>query len=626
MTSTVAAFALTASVSVISALGGFFLFDDYPSIVHNQAVTLFDPGSLHSWWLAAFGSPATLRPVSYLSFAIQWWFSPENPAAMRVVNILLHTGAAVFVYLGLREGLRLLRESVETADERLALLGALLWALHPVQTQPVNFIVQRMTLLAGLFAVATFWLYFRGRRTGQRRWYAWAAGAYGLALLSKENAAVVPVVLVAWEWLLGPEEAPAARKRRFLWLLAACAPPVAMAGIYAATSSNHFALGALPNRDFTLWERTLSAPRMYLRYVGLLFWPYPQALDYGLQPSRSFLDPWTTLPAWAAMGAVLAAIWKWRGRWPIAAFAVLAFVLALAPESTFLNLELFYEHRLYLPSVFVLPLVPWGVQALLGRFRMDARGVAAAMGVLLALAAGRTWARNLDWGDEIRLMEKNVVAYPDNHRARENLAMSLRLAKRLEEAEAQAREAIEIAPGSARAYMVLGEILIDEGDSQQSRASLQKALQLDSSLIRAKLALAKSFGTGGDHEQALRYAREAVAENSRHPEAQLYLGIELMELKEFEKAISHFRIAAELDPKSKDAVYNLGLAYAQAGNEQAAIDAWRRADEIAPNQPDVLRNLGIALHRQGDRAQAMLYFQKACIAGDQQSCGIVQRR
>src|SRR3990172_3676940 len=303
-------FLIIFTVFYASNYDGGFVFDDEPNITKNPAITEFEPGSFSTWTRAAFHSPARLRPIPYLTFAWQWWISGNDPAPFHFVNDLLHAAAAGALFFLILEFLAAHPPDVEPdrgRQRRIAFFGALLWGLHPVQTSTVTYIVQRMAVLSALFSFLGLYLYLLGNRMKSLRAYAGAFLCYLFALFSKENTAAVLPVVFAYEWMLTPRE-DARREKRMTALAGAALLAVAMALLYAWDSPTHFALGTLPGRDYTLLDRIISAPRAYLRYLGLLVFPVRQALDYGLSPSKSLLEPWTTLPAAVFFLLLLAAL------------------------------------------------------------------------------------------------------------------------------------------------------------------------------------------------------------------------------------------------------------------------------------------------------------------------------
>lgn len=503
-----------------------FLYDDLPNITQNAAVTGFSPGSWAAWWRVIAESPALARAVANLSFAWQWWLSPESPAAFHLFNDLLHALAALAVFFLTQLLLEVhgpARWSGRTRTE-LAIFGALLWALHPIQTQAVTYAVQRMSVLAGLFSALCLLAYLRARHRDWRAGYGWAALCYGLALLSKENAAVLPVIAVLYELTIAPAEPSQVRRRRWAALALACVPPLVIAGWYAAQSAAHFSLGVLPNRDFTLGERLLSAPRMYLRYAGDLALPVRLALDHPVSASRGLFDPWTTLPSLLIVGMGAAVATRAGRRGSAAAFCALAAALALLPETSFLNLRLYFEHRLYLPSLFVLPFVPAGMLSLAEKRLPDLppRRLAAAGVLVLAFCAAASAARNRDWRTPVSLWQSNVAVYPQ----------------------------------SATAQTNLGSALIDEGKVAQALPSLEEAARLDPGDAGIRYNLGRGYFGVEQYAKAESELRACLKLNANYPDAAHLMALTMERQGRVDEAASFYKRALDTNPSDEAAAAN----------------------------------------------------------------------
>ena len=175
--------------------------DDYPNILDNPAVQMqtLDPVSLERAVGISRSQGNNLpRPVTNLTFALNWWLHGDNVAGYRLVNIAIHFINALLVFLTVRElsARPVVPEAIRARGAAVALVTALLWALNPIQTQAVTYVVQRYTSLATLFFLVALYSYIRGRAKPEPlRWYRWWSTmlcAFLLSLGSKENAALWP--------------------------------------------------------------------------------------------------------------------------------------------------------------------------------------------------------------------------------------------------------------------------------------------------------------------------------------------------------------------------------------------------------------------------------------------------
>ena len=634
-------FLLTFGLYLGTNYDGAFVFDDGPNILQNSAVTEFHPASLESWWAAAFESLAWLRPLPNLSFAWEWYLFGGNRAAFHALNDLLHALAAVFLFLAILEFLRLhgryLRDEQEMAWTAAA--GALLWALHPVQTSAVTYVVQRMAVMAGLFSFGAFWLYLRGRRLGGPGSYAGSAVFYSLALASKENACVFPVVVLLYEWILGRPEEKRERRLRLALLFAAMIPPVLMAGAYALDSPGHFALGQMPGRDFTLWERLLTAPRCYFRYLVLLTFPVRQALIYGFPASSGLLAPGTTIASLVGLSSLLGTAVLLRRRAPAVSFGMLSFAATLGPESTFLNLDLFYVHRLYLPSAALLPLVPSGLSLLASRLHCSRRLVVVALVILLSGCAVLSAFRNRDWRSRLRLWEKNVHDWPGSNYARLNYGSELADKGDLTGAIEQLEAAVAIRPQYARAQFYLANYLVRTGQIDEAIEHYEKAykenptfdafdylprtIEVSPRFAVAFSGIARALEKQGRLQEAAGYYERSLAINPKDPAVLLHDGLTLLLLGHELGAVLRLSAATEIAPQDALPHYYLALIYDKEGNSALANEEYRKSCGLGysdgcsarsgaiKTSSSVRQQVGNALSSQGNLEDSLIWYRKA---------------
>ncbi|MDZ7749325.1 MAG: hypothetical protein U5K43_11275 [Halofilum sp. (in: g-proteobacteria)] len=408
-------------------LGGAFLFDDMANLAALDRVSLINwsQGDLAEF-LGTNRSGPTGRPVAMLSFLINEGSWPISARPFLRTNLLLHLLIGVVV-LGLVRRLVLLGTAATARRATLfAVVAAGLWLLHPLQASTVFYTVQRMAQLSALFMLASVYVYLlgRGRLVSGRSASGWfciglapllaAVGAY-----AKENAVLVPLALLLVEyWFL---DTPTHRFRGLrplrilmLWL------PSALIALYLASrvgSAGYLA------RDFTAVERLMTQARVLIDYLGLVL--IPQQTTAGLfhdayPVSTGLLRPWTTLPAILACITLVTISIAWRRRFPLVTWGVLFFFAMHLAESSTLPLELYFEHRNYLPSLGALVAVT-GIGFMLYDYRcyLGVLGLATMLGTVALL--GHLRAQN--WGHPLRQAEIWVRIAPESPRAWQNLAL-----------------------------------------------------------------------------------------------------------------------------------------------------------------------------------------------------------
>jgi len=421
---------VTGALAYYPGLSGPMLFDDKPAMSANEAVQIHG-GVLDEWRVAAFssGSGPLRRPVSMLSFAgnyvVQGGFFPFG---VKLVNLFIHLAISALLYKLFNSVLEALAIGRDAGKRRLiALTGAAIWLLHPLHVSTVLYAVQRMAQLSTLFAVAGLLLFVRYRR----RWaeygaqvgevaaaVLWLLLLTALAALSKENGALLP-------WLVVVLEVAVFRGRwagqRILSLQAAgwvlLGLPVVLVIALLAWYPEPLISG-YASREFTLSERLLTQVRLLWRYVGWIL--VPNINDMGFQHddiplSQDWLSPATTLLAVLGWGAALIVSLKLRGRYPLFLLAVLFFLVGHSMESSVLPLEMVYEHRNYLPDIFIC--LGMSTVLVLVVSRTGSVNIAYPVGGVLIVLGVLLFLRAESWSDELILSRTNLAQHPESSRS-----------------------------------------------------------------------------------------------------------------------------------------------------------------------------------------------------------------
>lgn len=396
-------------VAYANAFWGVFQFDDYNVIIDNPAV--------HSWsgW---FGDLEGIRPVLKLANTFNWT-SGAGPFGFHLVNLCVHAANAVTIYY-------LYARAVE--DKAIAVSAALVFALHPIQTEAVTYISGRATSLMAMFYLASVLAYARGRSSGSRRWlYVISPLLFALAVLTKEVAVTLPLALVLWE-LIGPRRGGALHAQAVHWiLLGGIAVVLCMHAGYSRSLAYGFGVRGVCDN-----VRSQIDGVWYL--LSKIAWPAHLDIDPAL--------PTVTAWSWALAGKalVIAALFgtgiAHLRRRPWLAFVILWFFVHLVPTNSIVpRRDIVNEREVYLA------MAGWALVASVAASRLPIRwrrGILVA--VLVSLGVG-TMLRNLDYRSEIALWEAAVRDAPANPRAYHNLGY----AYELDGDRARARRAYEVA-------------------------------------------------------------------------------------------------------------------------------------------------------------------------------------
>lgn len=347
-------------------LHGPFLFDDNSSITDNPALQLTSLAPVDLMH-AAFSSRSGLlfRPVSMLSFAFNYYFFGDGVFSFKLVNLIIHlVNALLILWLTYRLLVSCRRRfQFNWTNKQLgwfAVVVAAAWALHPLNLTSVLYVVQRMTSLAALFTLAAMLAYIYGRERMQYGKTGWPlvwilTPLFGiLGLLSKEDAALLPLYLLTIEWLIFGFRGAENQHARNIYVFYVCGLilPGLLGFAFLATHPGWF-LGGYTGRDFTLSERVLTEFRVVLLYVKWTYFPDIRQLAMyhdDLKLSTSLLSPITTLLSLLVLCALVAiALWQHKRR-PLLSLGIFWFFAGQMMESTVLPLLIAFEHRNYLPD------------------------------------------------------------------------------------------------------------------------------------------------------------------------------------------------------------------------------------------------------------------------------------
>jgi tetratricopeptide (TPR) repeat protein len=507
-----------------NALGGAFVFDDVAKIRDN--VMLRDLSEIAGpRGLALFRS----RWVAFFTFALNYRAGGLSPVGYHAANVAIHLANAALVFALVALALRTPRLSTSVlapARHAVAFVAAALFVAHPLQTQAVTYVVQRMTSLAALFYLAAVVLYLRWRLAGPRR--SRAAGAVGyaailaaalLAMKTKEIAFTLPfAVLLAEVSFFRTTRADLAALVPIA-LTALVVPDPSLFGGGAAAPGGLAALDAATRVQTTVGRLDYLATQLavVVTYLFLLLVPLGQNVDHDYPISRSFLAPEVlsaalVLAALAGLAAWLFARTRDRAARPLdpaarlAAFGIAWWFLALSVESSVIPIvDVINEHRVYLPSAGLLA-------AARARPVAGARRTVAA-GAALAVALGAaTFARNRVWATDVALWTDAAKKSPDKSRPYLNLGTALREAGRTDAAAAALRRGVQLDPDSTYGRSQLGAVLLALGHRAEGEVELRAALARSPDDPEALFNLATSFWEQGHREDArFLYARFAAS-------------------------------------------------------------------------------------------------------------------
>jgi Tfp pilus assembly protein PilF len=516
---------------------GPFLYDDFYAIVVNPTIR-----HLGTAFLPQIRTTATGRPVLSLSLAINYFISGTAVWSYHVANLAIHVFAGLALFGIVRRTL-VPRAGAATP---IAFFSALLWTLHPLQTESVTYVVQRAESLMGLFYLLTLYTFIRGAETGRdskRFWFALSVIACLFGMATKEVMVSAPLIVLLYDRTFLAGSFREAWSRRWGLHIALAATWLLLAGLLASAGwdrngDSGIGVGVSP------WAYWLTQIEAVARYLWLSVWPHPLVFEYGTfwvnRPTEVGLY---ALVVVVLVAAVLVALW----RRPELGFLGAWFFVILAPTSIMPGrFQMIVEHRMYLALAAVTTLFAIGLHATIRQRSWVVLGI-------LALGLGLLTARrNEDYISELTIWSDTVAKRPNNFRAHNNLGLALSvLPGRLNDAIAHYEEALRLQPDIATVHYNLGNAwFMTPGRLNDAIAQFEEALRLqpDSAIVHYNLGNAWLRMPGrlndaiGQYEEALRLKPD-------YSEAHYNLAFALLHLSGRRKEIeAHLEAVLRIQP------------------------------------------------------------------------------
>ncbi len=588
------------------SFAGPFVFDDLPSILENESIRRLWPLDGVLLPDQAGGLTTSGRPLLNFSFALNYALSGTAVWSYHAANLAIHAGATLLLFGFVRRTLLtpVLRAYFGGRATVLAAVVAAFWALHPLQTESVTYVVQRAESLAGFFFLLTLYAFARGADGGPRagRWYFTSVIACVLGMATKEIVAAAPLLVLLWDRTFVSGDWRAAWRRHGRVHLALAAGWLLLAVLVVTTAGRGGTAGF--SAGISPWHYALTQCRALMTYLGLAVWPSPLVFDYGLDTERHL---GAVLPQALAVCALLGATAWAVVRRPVWGFLGAWFFVLLAPSSSFVPIvtQTMAEHRLYLPLAAPAALV------MLALSRVRVANLARLWPVPAAALALLTAARNRDYRSDLALWSDTVAKLPANARAHNNLGLAQFRSGAIDAAVASYGRALALRPEYPETHYNLGVAYAQLGRIDEAIASYGRALGVQPDYPEALNNLGNALVRAGRAAEALARYEEAARRRPAFAEAHNNLGNALAQLDRGAEAEPHFRRALALRPGYAEAHYNWGNALAAAGRMPEALARYEAAVKLNPGYTEAHVNAGNALLALGRAAEALPSYERA---------------
>jgi tetratricopeptide (TPR) repeat protein len=623
-----------------------FHFDGEHYIVENPVIR--DLGNFVQPSSSADFSPEfkyktfSRRYLGYLSFALNYSLHGLNVAGYHFVNLLVHLCNSLLVYAFIMLTFKtpyLRNSAMRDYEGYIALFTALLFACHPLQTQAVTYIWQRVTSLCTMFYLFSLVAYIKWRlftEEGQRGkgteaeadsprqktevksilLYLISLICTILAMKTKEIAFMLPVALMLYEFIFFGGK----MKRRVLYLtpflLTMLIIPLTTISGAQADNIDDLTRGTtkLPRGEYLLAQF-----RVLVTYLRLIILPVNQNLDYDYKRYDSFfnMEVFSSFIFLVSIfGLSVYILFRHRDSAPhtrLISFGIIWFFINLLLESSIIPLNnVIYEHRMYLPTVGVFSALTLAIFMTIARWKAHQKLITVMLLVIIVVLTGATYARNTVWEDKLTLWQDVVGKSPGKPRGYNNLGTIYDSQGLTDKAVEQYLMAIKIASHFPTAHYNLGHAYAAQGLTDKAIRHYQKAIEQYPAYSSAYNSLGNAYLSQGLIDRAVeQYLMAIKFKLDNNPNPHINLGNAYESMGSADMAMEQYRIALELKPNHPVTHYNIGKLYQLKGFIDRAIEHYLLAIQFKPDSPKAHHNLGVAYKSKGLLDKAIEHFRLA---------------
>jgi len=649
--------AVISSAVYANSFQNSFHFDDQHFIVENTYIR--DLKNIPSFFISPRYSSfeqiftSHYRPLLVTSYAINYALGGLRPGGYHAVNLLFHIGSAFLLYLiisavlGGREEDRSKKLEVRsktksnilplTSNFYIALSASLIFAVHPFNSEVVNYITARSSVMCAFFYLLSFYFWIRFRRgkvdvksemlevrrkklevRGEKlevgsekildrsknksyfllltsNFYLFSLLAFLLAMLTKEIAITLPVILFLYDFFFHRQQD--GKSRHNASSSSRCLPhlPYIILIIVPYLLYRISVYGSITGggtRDYL--ANFLTQPKVLLKYIQLMFLPAGHTIEHDIRLSASMADITVILSIASVLILLIMAYLLFRmGReWRMLSLFILWFFITLLPTTIIpLNAEL-QENRAYLAGVMSAVIAGWALT------RLKRRYIFPGLALLVIALSVLTFNRNFAWKDDLTLWSDAVAKSPMSARVHDNLGLAWMGVKKYDLAIGEFNKTLKLNPRYYLAYYNAGVAYQLQGDLEKARFAYEESLKINPSYFRSHYNAGIVYKNLGEPDMAISSYDRAIALDPRHPFVYNNLGVVLTEKGDYRRAEDVFKMAVAINPGYEKAYYNLGNVYFRKKEYGKAAEAYSAAVRIRPDYEEADKMLKQAISMQ----------------------------
>jgi len=575
-----------------NALFGAFVYDDKSQIVDNPWIRdISNIPTIFSRSVWSFRSGAAIlqyyRPLMHIVYMLTYSLFGLNPLGFHLVNILFHCGVSVLVFLVIRRLLPEQRSPVSPVYFSPPFIAAMLFASHPIHTEAVAWIAGLPDVAYAFFYLLSFYFYILFR-DGVKKGHLLSVLSFSAAALFKEPALTLPIMLIAYDYLLKKSGGTmlAGIKRYSLYIV--------VSGVYL--SVRYYALRSVAPTEFyadlNTYQLIINVFPLFREYLTGLLLPFDLNFCHTFHPVISLFEANGMISMIVAVLFLIAAVAAYLKR-RLLCFSLLFIVVPLLPVFYIkaISWKPFAERYLYLPSVGFVFLTAIFLSWANEKLPRAARSITIVFIILAALYSLGTINRNKVWKDQFNLWSDTVRKSPDSAEAHNNLGNEYAAQGRMDSAVTEFQAALRLKPDYIEAYYNLGNEYAAQGQLDRAVAEYQTALLLQPDYAEAHYNLGIAYAS---QNQWARATAEFQAASRLIPDSagvHNNLGIAYASQNQFDKATAEFQAALRLQPDYAEAHYNLGNAYLLQDQMDKAVQEFQTALKLKPDYYEARQRL-----------------------------------
>ncbi len=624
-----------------------FHFDDTGSIVDNPAIrNLSDIKSIWNY--------SNNRFVAYFTFALNYHFGKLDVWGYHLVNLMIHLTTSIIVWwltVLIFSTPAMKDKEISKNKKIIALFTALLFVSHPLATQSVTYIVQRLASMVAMFYLLSLTLYVKARLSDKKnlsRYLLFTGACISaiLALFTKENAYTLPFAVILFEIFFLQTKKIKINLKDYRVILVFVGFLSLLVLMFLNFSSSVF--DPIPPAQGNAFNVTsinyfLTQFSVIVKYIQLLLLPLYQNLDYDFPISNNFFELKTIISFVFLISIFYLSIFLFN-KSRIISFGIFWFFLSLAIESSIIPIhDVIFEHRTYLPSFGFLLIFSSVIYNFLSKkYKVLAIlffSIVILTSSILSFERNKVWKDDLtlwtdviakspkkprpnaargdyyvdhkQWNEAIADYSKAIENNPKYEQAYCNRGVALGNNEKWDNAISDYTKAIEIDPKYVKAYFNRGVSKGNLGQWDSAIVDYKKALNIFPKYAEAYYACGIAYGNIGKWENAIFAYSKAIDLNSNYREAFRNRGFAYRKLNHLDKAIADYSKAIEVDPKFAEVYSNRGVVYGSIGQTDKALDDFSKSIELNPNYAEAYFNRGITFLSIMQLSKAIADFNKA---------------